>query len=64
MIIGHWLRDKLNGRSLILTPYGSLISAEFIDNKLNGWVLAQYSNKVIIANLYFEDHIDGPRIVF
>lgn len=64
MIIGHWLRDKLNGRSLILTPYGSLINAEFIDNKLNGWVLAQYSNKVIIANLYFEDHIDGPRIVF
>lgn len=64
MIIGHWQRDKLNGRSLIFTPYGGILSAEFIDNKLNGWVLAQYNNKVVITNLYFEDRVDGPRLTY
>jgi hypothetical protein len=41
-----------------------MISATFINGKLNGWVLAQYRNKIVLANLYFEDRIDGPRIMF
>jgi hypothetical protein len=53
LIVGHWLRDKLNGRALIFNPYGSMLSVEYVDNKLNGWAIAQFSNKVIIANTYF-----------
>ncbi len=64
IIIGHWQKDVLDGRSLIITPFGALISAYFINGKLNGWVLAQYKNKLIVANLYFEDKVDGPRIIF
>lgn len=64
LVVGHWHKDLLHGRSLIFTPFGAMISATFINGKLNGWVLAQYRNKIVLANLYFEDRIDGPRILF
>lgn len=64
IVIGHWQKDVLDGRSLIITPFGAMISAYFINGKLNGWVLAEYKNKLIVANLYFEDKVDGPRIIF
>lgn len=64
LIVGHWQKDVLHGRSLIFTPFGSIISAYFINGKLNGWVLAQYRDKIVLANLYFEDKADGPRIMY
>jgi antitoxin component YwqK of YwqJK toxin-antitoxin module len=63
-IVGHWVRDKLHGRALIFNPYGSVLSVEYVDNKLNGWVIAQFSNKVVLANTYFEDKVDGHRIIY
>lgn len=27
ILIGHWQKDQLDGRSLIITPFGGLISA-------------------------------------
>lgn len=41
-----------------------MLSANFVAGKLNGWVLAMYRDKVVIANLYFEDKIDGPRLIY
>jgi antitoxin component YwqK of YwqJK toxin-antitoxin module len=64
LIVGHWIKDKLNGRAIIFNPYGSVLSVEYIDNKLNGWAIAQFSNKVIIANRYFDDKVDGHRIIY
>jgi hypothetical protein len=64
LIIGHWQKDVLNGRALIITPFGAMISVHFIGGKLNGWLLAQHRDKVVIANLFYEDLVDGPRIVY
>ena len=64
MIVAHWCKNHIHGRALIFTPFGALISANFINGKLNGWVLALYRDKVVILNLYFEDKVDGPRIMY
>ena len=64
MIIGHWMKDKLNGRAIIITQYGALLSVFFINNKLNGWMIALQGNRLIISNLFFEDKIDSPRIIY
>jgi hypothetical protein len=64
LIIGHWQKDILDGRALIITPFGAIISGDFICGKLNGWMLAQHRDKVVIANLFYEDRMDGPRIVY
>jgi hypothetical protein len=53
MIVGHWQKDKLHGRSLIFTPFGAIISVYFINGKLNGWMISQYRDKIVLANLYF-----------
>ncbi len=53
LIIGHWLKDILDGRALIITPFGAIISGDFISGKLNGWMLVQHRDKVVIANLFY-----------
>lgn len=58
-IIGKWIDDILNGRAVIFSPFGGIISAEFAEGKLNGWAIANYQNEVIVSTMYFEDKIDS-----
>ena len=63
-IVGNWHRDLLNGRVLIFTPFGGKIVAHYINGKLNGWSISLFENRIIILTHYFQDKIDGERIIF
>lgn len=59
ILMGKWSDDILNGRVLIFTAFGGIISAQFLNGKLNGWVISIYQNKIMCATLYFENSIDS-----
>ncbi len=64
LIVGNWKHDQLDGRAIIFTPFGGKIYINFNEGKVNGWVFAIFSEKIIICMFYYENQIDGEKITY
>ena len=45
-------------------PFGAVGSINFRNGKMNGWSMVNYQDRVILLSLYYDDKIDGTRVIY